>query len=82
MSRFNPDPEEADRLTEKWSGQQHLRLEVSLLVLPGVIGLYLVVTGFPDGAYLQVAIGLLLLVCTPFLARRLVRKSEFGRRND
>jgi hypothetical protein len=77
-----PDPEEADRLTEKWSAQHELRLEAVLLVFPGAVGLYMVVDGIPDGAYLQVGIGLLLIACTPFLARRLVRKSEFGSRDD
>jgi hypothetical protein len=77
-----PDPEDANRLIESWSAEHELRLQILLLVLPGAIGLLLVVNGIGNGAYLQIGIGLLLIASTPFLARRLVRKSEFGSRDD
>jgi hypothetical protein len=82
MFGSKPDPEETDELIEKWSSQHELRLEILLLILPGAVGLYLVVNGIPDGAYLQVGFGLMLIACTPFLARRIIRKSEFGSRED
>jgi hypothetical protein len=82
MFGLKPDPDEADRLIEKWSAQHELRSEVFLLVLPGAIGLYLLVNGIADGAYLEVAVGLLLVACTPILARRLIRKSKFGNSDD
>ena len=82
MSGLKPEREEADRLIEKWSAQHQLRLEIFLPVLPGVIGLFLVVDGLPNGAYLEVGAGLLLLAATPFLARRLVRKSDFRHFDD
>lgn len=77
-----PDSEEAERLTDKWSAQHELRLEILLLVLPGAVGLLLVMNGITDGAYIQAGIGLLLIASAPLLARRLVCKSEFEPRDD
>jgi hypothetical protein len=75
------DNDEVDRRTYKWTVHHEQGTYISLLVLPAAVGLYLVVEGIPDGAYLQVAIGLLLLICAPFLARRIVSKAEFGGRD-
>jgi hypothetical protein len=67
---------------EKWSAQHEFRLEIFLPILPGAIGLYLLIDGISNGAYLEVGIGLLLVACTPILARRLIRKSVFGSSED
>lgn len=80
--RLKPDPEEADRLIEKWSAQRVLHLEVGMLVLPAAIGLFLLVEGISEGQYMVAGIGLVLLAVAPFLARRLIRKSEFGHHDD
>jgi len=82
MFGFKPDPEEADRLIEKWSAQRVLHLEVGMLVLPAAIGLFLLVEGISEGQYMVAGIGLVLLAVAPFLARRLIRKSEFGHHDD
>ncbi|MBW0007843.1 MAG: hypothetical protein JO335_09050 [Sphingomonas sp.] len=55
---------------------------IALLVLPGALGLYLVVDAVPDGSFLQIAIGLALLAFTPFYARRTVRAMELRKRDD
>ena len=77
-----PDTDEADQTIEEWSAQHELRLETFLLVLPGAVGLFLLMNGITDRVYVQIGIGLLLIALTPFLARRVVRKSEFLPRDD
>ena len=63
------DSDEAERLglASKWGFEA--RTVLSLMLLPGLLGAYLVIDGLTTGEYVEAGAGVLLVVATPVVAR-------------
>jgi hypothetical protein len=76
MSGYRSSPDDDDSAYDKVTAIWEVKTFAFLLLAPGVLGAALLIAGITSAAYIEAAVGLLLLASAPFVARWACGKIE------